>query len=359
MTLIALARTVSPLELAWRPYTRLFLVGERKSWSVDHDMRELASIAARLGIRVPDARLLPATRRQSVFYGSQFSLLAGEFPRGPRRIATAYFHGRPGTPGMPEFDRCFATLRAQHERIARVQVTHGEMHELVLSTGIAAGKVFRIRIGIDLAVFRPGGADERAKVRAELGVPESAFLVGSFQKDGVGFGEGLEPKQIKGPDVLVRTFEIARDSIPELHVLLTGPARGYVKAGLERAGVPWVHRLVERHEELAPLYRALDAYVVPSRQEGGPKGVLESMASRVPVVSTRVGQAAELIENGRNGWLVEVEDAEAIAGRLAAVAEGAAGTALLDRARATAEANAYEAQEPLWRAFFEGFVDFG
>ena len=45
MTLIALARTVSPLELAWRPYTRLFLVGERKSWSVDHDMRnDLAQI---------------------------------------------------------------------------------------------------------------------------------------------------------------------------------------------------------------------------------------------------------------------------------------------------------------------------
>ena len=68
------------------------------------------------------------------------------------------------------------------------------------------------------------------------------------------------------------------------------------------------------------LYSALDAYVVPSRQEGGPKSVLEAMASGVPIVSTRVGQATELIRDGENGRLVEVEDAEALAEALRTIA---------------------------------------
>ena len=45
---------------------------------------------------------------------------------------------------------------------------------------------------------------------------------------GVGWGDGLEPKLIKGPDVLLQTVALLRQRIPELFVLLSGPARGYV-----------------------------------------------------------------------------------------------------------------------------------
>jgi glycosyltransferase involved in cell wall biosynthesis len=75
------------------------------------------------------------------------------------------------------------------------------------------------------------------------------------------------------------------------------------------------------------------------------------MASGVPVVSTRVGQAAEIIRDGENGWLVDVEDAEGLAERLAAVDRSTVAAGL-----ETARANAYDAQLPLWRAFFDGFV---
>src|SRR5438477_12249270 len=96
---------------------------------------------------------------------------------------------------------------------------------------------------------------------------------------------------------------------PRFPLLLSGPARGYVRSGLERHGIPYVHVRPETYAGVARLYAALDAYVVPARQEGGPKSVLESMASGVPVVSTRAGQAPELIEDGVNGRLVDVEDA--------------------------------------------------
>jgi glycosyltransferase involved in cell wall biosynthesis len=252
---------------------------------------------------------------------------------------------------MPEFDVAYDVLRERHAELARVQVTHAEMHELVLSTGIEPAKVFRIPIAVDVGLFTPQTSALRAEARRVLGLPADAFVVGSFQKDGVGWGQGTEPKLIKGPDVLLDAMRQLRERVPELHLLLSGPARGYVRTGLERLGIPYVHRRIERYAEIADLYAALDAYVVPSRQEGGPKGVLEAMAAGVPVVSTRVGQAAELIRDGENGRLVEVDDAEALAEGLAAIDRST-----VDQGVATARANTYDAQTPLWRSFFEGFV---
>ena len=350
----ALRRAASVASARWAPYSRLFFVGEGAGWVIDEEQRAVAGLASRLGIDV--VRRLPPTaaRRQSVFFGSHFTFFdhADAYDE-EHRVAITYFHGVPGTPGYPEFDRAFESLRRLHERIDRVQVSHREIEELVRSSGIDAAKVFRIPIGIEPRLF---GA-RAPEARRALGLPEDAFVVGSFQKDGVGWDDGLEPKPIKGPDVLVDALAALRERVPRLHVLLSGPARGFVKAGLERHGVPYVHRVVERYDEIGSLYAALDAYVVPSRQEGGPKGVLEAMAAGVPLVSTRVGQAVDLVRDGENGWLVPVDDVEAVAGRLAAIAAGELDVASVVAAgRATAEANSYESQLPAWRAFFDGFV---
>jgi glycosyltransferase involved in cell wall biosynthesis len=329
-------------------------VGEGARWSIDHDLGELAKLADRIGVKVAATRLLNVSSGQAAFYGSQFTLLRRPWAQSRHHLATAYFHGRPGTPGEPQFDECYAVLRERHQELDRVQVTHAEMHDLVLSSGIDAAKVFRIRIGVDLGSFRRQTPEDKAGARAELGLPAAAFVVGSFQKDAVGFGEGLEPKSIKGPDVFLDAMGLLRARRPELHVLLSGPARGYVRAGLDRMGIPYRHRLVDRYADLASLYQALDAYSVPSRQEGGPKGVLEAMASGVAVASTRVGQAAELIVDGVNGRLVDVGDAEGLAEALAAVAGD---SAVVTAGYETAAANSYTAQQPLWRSFFDGFVE--
>jgi glycosyltransferase involved in cell wall biosynthesis len=280
---------------------------------------------------------------------NHFSALDARWIDSSHRVGLSYFHGRPGTPGFPEFDRAYEALKANADRVGRVQVTHEEMHELVLAAGVAEAKVFRIPIGIDLERFPRGGDG----ARAALGVPATAFVVGSFQKDGVGWGEGLEPKAVKGPDVLVAVLERLR--IPELFVLLTGPARGYVLRELERLGIPYRHLQLER-DELARAYHALDVYVVTSRQEGGPKSVLEAMATGAPLVTTRVGQAQELVRDGENGLLADVDDVDALA---AAVERVHAGVAFREAARRTAERYAEERLDPEWAALLDGFVDVG
>jgi glycosyltransferase involved in cell wall biosynthesis len=229
------------------------------------------------------------------------------------------------------------------------------MEELVLETGLAREKVHRIPIGIDVEAFRLRTPESRAAARRALRLPESAFVVGSFQKDGVGWGEGLEPKLIKGPDVLLAVAERLRERVPELAFFLTGPARGYVRAGLERLGIVHRHALLPDVDAVMQAYEAIDVCLVTSRDEGGPRAVLEAMAVGVPLVTTRVGQASDLVRHGENGWLVDVEDVDALVASVEDVRRGEHED-VLRTSRETAEANSYDSLRPRWRELFRGFV---
>jgi glycosyltransferase involved in cell wall biosynthesis len=341
----------------WPEFSRLFVVGDDVGWSIDDDTTRLTATATRLGYDVASPGWARFARRQSVFHPDHFGALRPRWLESSHRLGLSYFHGRPGTPGFPEFDDAYAALRGHARRIDRVQVTHAEMEELVLSAGVSPDRVFRIPIGVELNRFPLGGDEARSSARTSLGLPQTAFVVGSFQKDGVGLGEGLRPKLIKGPDVFVQVLERLRDRIPELYVLLTGLARGYVRQELDRIGVPHRHLLLPSRAHLAPAYHALDVYAVTSRQEGGPKAVLEAMATGVPLVATRVGQTPELVVDGQNGILAEVDDIDALATGVERIrADAGLGSRLREHGRLTAEQYADERLDPRWAKLLEGFV---
>jgi glycosyltransferase involved in cell wall biosynthesis len=324
---------------------------------VDEDAKHVAAAARRVGVRTGPASWAPHATRQSVFLTSHFDALTPRWLGSSHALGTAYMHGRPGTAGYPEFDAAFDTLRSSRGRIARIQVTHAEMHELVVAAGVDSASVFRIPLGIDLEHFPFGGVDAKATARNEIGLPVSAFVLGSFQKDGVGWGEGIEPKLIKGPDVLLEVVSRLRTDIPELFVLVTGPARGFVRRGLEGLGVPYRHFAAHSRAALARAYHALDVYTVTSRQEGGPKAVLESLAAGVPLVTTRVGQVSEVAEGEDVALLADSEDVEALVSSVMRVyRDTQLRAALRDKGRRVAERFALERIDPLWLDLFEGFV---
>jgi glycosyltransferase involved in cell wall biosynthesis len=343
---------------SWPPYSRFLALGDRGGWSVDEDAEHVAAAARRLGFRTAPASWAADARAQALFLTSHFDALTPRWLHSSHRLGVAYMHGRPGTAGAPEFDAAFAALRREAGRFARVQVTHAEMHELVVAAGVEPERVHRIPLGIDLEHFPLGGAEARLLAREAVGVPQSAFVVGSFQKDGVGWGEGLEPKLVKGPDVLVAVLERLSEAIPELFVLLTGPARDYVRGELERLGVPYRHLTARSRAELARAYHALDVYVIAARQEGGPKAVLETLATGVPLIATRVGQAPEIVEDGRSALLADVEEAEGLAAAVLRIRDDSGLAARLrSSGRATAESLALERLDSLWARLLDGFVE--
>lgn len=65
-------------------------------------------------------------------------------------------------------------------------------------------------------------------------------------------------------------------------------------------------------DKKADLLNGADVYVLPSYKEGLPISILEAMSYSLPVISTRVGGIPEIIINGKNGFLINPGDKEAL-----------------------------------------------
>lgn len=178
----------------------------------------------------------------------------------------------------------------------------------LIAHGVPEHFIRIIPLGVDLTVFKPTTPETKVTLRRQLNIPPEALVIGSFQKDGVGWGEGLQPKLEKGPDIFVATAAaVAKQH--SVHVLLVGPARGYVKRALQQCGiaVTSVGHLGSA-QAVAAHYAVLDAYLIASRVEGGPLMLLEAWAAGVPVVSTRVGMVPDVAVDGKTALLADVED---------------------------------------------------
>lgn len=259
----------------------------------------------------------------------------------------SWTHGQRSNPD-PVFARRLDDLHESKKFLAKI-VTHSKTGlDTLIAEGIEPCTLAYIPHGVDRRLFHPPTHEQRVYMRNSLGVPDSAYCIGLFQKDGEGWGEGNTPKWVKGPDVFLRVIRLLRQNY-ELYVLLTSPARGYVKKGLEEMGVQYRHVELKDYREVAKHYWALDMYIIASRDEGGPMAVPESMASCVPLVSTRVGMAADVLRSGHNGFLTEVDDVEALAEAAALLLEN-------DELRHTVAENALQtAQRYEWSAIADKY----
>ena len=292
----------------------IYYVTDGADWSIYWDayyitmgLKECLGLPAHV---ITDHRGL---RNQIIHFGNRYAYLNGTFNslHPSNQVFLTWFHGDPADPNLT-MQRHFAVLPEVVGNVQKLVVTCRISREVLVKLGIPGTKIATIPLGVDLARFFPPTAESRLSARATLGIPEEAICVGSFQKDGAGWGVGVEPKLVKGPDILLEVAANLSARYNNLMILLTGPARGYVKQGLERLGVRYIHHFLSDYRDIVRYYQALDLYIISSRCEGGPKALLESWATGVPVVSTQVGMSDDLIKHGVNGMLAEVGDAESL-----------------------------------------------
>lgn len=137
------------------------------------------------------------------------------------------------------------------------------------SLGAAPEALRHLPNGVDTELFRPGGAEEKAKARAEFGLPQDGVLV-------LFVGRLLAKK---GLEVLLE----ARD--PAYQLVFVGPGDERQIRLLE--GRDDVHYLGPRTPaELARVYRACDVFALPAMNEGFPLTVQEAMSSGLAVLTT-------------------------------------------------------------------------
>ena len=170
-----------------------------------------------------------------------------------------------------------------------------------------------IPLATEVNVFRPIA---RATAREVLGLPANARLV---------FCGALKLGQTrKGFDSLVEAFNRLPSKLDAQRV--AGSPVVILTAGngdfARNIALPFAHHhlgLLGDDRSLALAYSAADVFVSPSLQDAGPMMVNESLACGTPVVSYDIGTAADHVEQGANGWLAKLGDADELAHGLAQI----------------------------------------
>lgn len=271
-----------------------FTGGEGIQWALDHDIAHLTRLSEEFVEVVP---LEKADIIHSVYW------------RGPLTIPQRHLAGKcvlTSIADKPEtMFACPEYLRLRDV----VNVWLCEYHESLNFVSTCGLPCMLFPDPVDLAQFAPppDRAAGTAALKARLGIPGDRYLVGNFHRDSLGADLSV-PKKQKGADVLLELLTILhRQGLP-IHVLLAGPRRHWIRNGLTARGIPY--SFVGRElpgddqrentltlEQVAELYRGLDAYVIPSRWEGAPNSVLECAASRTKVISTKVGQSPDILNH--------------------------------------------------------------
>lgn len=204
-----------------------------------------------------------------------------------------------------------------------------------LAAGVPAERVCYLPNPVDTRAFVPATAEQKAELRARLGVrvdARVAIVVGRLSRE-------------KGQMEALRAWQIAR--VDRGLLLLVGPdmpkdpwdigqeAREFVRAqhleesvrftgGVERWAVP-------------DYLRASDLFVQPSHFEAFGTSAIEAMAAGLPVIASDVGGLKDFVETGVNGVKVPPRDVDALAAAIARLlCDGEARARLAQGAPATA-----------------------
>jgi glycosyltransferase involved in cell wall biosynthesis len=173
---------------------------------------------------------------------------------------------------------------------------------------------FVVTPAVDTGLFRPS-PQARAEVRAELGIPADAPIVGTVAN--------VNPT--KGIEYFVRSAAITAESLPDARHLVVGSVHS-VHAGYlarirdEQSALGLTDdqlRFVGDRSDVERYCAAMDLLMITSlpRSEGTTTTAMEAMACGVPVVASDVGAIAEVVEDGRTGYMVQPLDAEALSER--------------------------------------------
>ncbi len=204
--------------------------------------------------------------------------------------------------------------------------------------GVAPRDIAQICNGVDVTRFaprQPGHVHRPGPVGTRF--PEAGlFVIGTVGR--------LSP--VKHQRLLVEAFVRAcalvagesPDHAQRMRLVIAGdgPDRAALDAQVLASGVAGRIWMTGSRDDVPELMADLDLFVLPSLAEGISNTILEAMACGLPVVATRVGGNAELVDEGRTGTLVPSDDAEALAVALR--------DRVMDAARADAEGGAGRAR---------------
>ena len=188
---------------------------------------------------------------------------------------------------MKRFDHLFAVSKA----------TQDEM----VAAGIPESKITVLYNGIDTEAW--SRVHVKTTLRQDLGIAESSPVVGYV-------GRIMPEKDL---ETWIRSAALVAERYPKAKFILVGEGRDgttldELKALAESLGIANQLIFPGFRRDLPRVYSAFDVFVMSSLREGLPNSILEAMALGVPVVTTDVAGAKELVVNEDTGFVVDQKD---------------------------------------------------
>lgn len=195
--------------------------------------------------------------------------------------------------------RCILRLERTAVEVSRLIVTNSKMVAADIARVYGRKAEAKVRIvynGVDRCLFRPDDKkDQRRAFRCEMGLTEGDLLLAFV-------GSGFRRKGLRELITVLRSLR---------RVFLVVAGRDPPGPWIRRAracGVAGRVRFVGPRQNPAGFYHGADLLVLPTWFDAFPNSTLEALACGTPVVTTRFSGSAEIIQPGRNGFVVDRPD---------------------------------------------------
>lgn len=151
--------------------------------------------------------------------------------------------------------------------------------------------------------------DFLSRDEARRKLPKTDFIIGTIAN--------FYPT--KGLEYLIETVKFLKFNfglnLEKIKFLIIGDGklRKNLELRIKNYGLEKEIILLGQIPEAFKYMKAFDIFILPSVKEGFPWIILDAMAAKIPIVATSVGAMTEIIENGRNGIMVEPKNPQQIA----------------------------------------------
>jgi glycosyltransferase involved in cell wall biosynthesis len=234
-----------------------------------------------------------------MFHTNPYAALAGRLANAPIRLGSMREHYQ----GLPSGK----WLRWIGCRGLDALITNsGETTRQVEKSNVTRARVHTVPNGVPIP--EPVGYAERCDLKMQLGFSKTDILIGSIGR--------LDEN--KNYSMLLEAVVTLTNDWPNLRLIIIGegPMKSQLLDTAHKLKIANKLKLPGKIPQAARFLHAMDVCCLTSHTEGMPNLVMEAAAAGLPVVSTRCGDTAELIDHGRSGFLVGDGDSSGMAGYL-------------------------------------------
>ena len=181
---------------------------------------------------------------------------------------------------------------------------------------LANAKKFKVKdqiikvngVGVDLSKFSAVTPQEKLQLREEYGFNKDEFML-------------IYPADLvtgKNQEMIFKAIKILKDKIPTIKLLLPGQPKmaDEYKEMVKAMNIEDHVEFMGYRRDIAKLVAMCDVSVSASRREGLPVNLIEAIAIGKPIVATRVRGNSDIVEDGVNGFLIELDDYNDMAEKL-------------------------------------------